>query len=794
MVRLTTYLAASFVIICVHLMSVSAHAQQDFAGYNEESVGVMDYSDSEAAGTAPVPGDNGSDMVVPEESAEAPSATPPSDGAGEGGTETGDALPEADADGAVSATLGDETGADMSMDASADAPSAELAPQVSDDEALPSKAASQKKKGDLSRQERPDWEWGAVRHHTAWSSTSGLMDIKEAGSNEMGTLAMGIFAGYFKYSDYLIKGDENTSMAGSLNLRATVWKYLEIHSAIRTFANHNTREYPQLFQTIGDLQLGAKGFYGINELVTVGLDLNFNFMNAVGDVGMDWSGTSVGIDALATFDFAAISEQVPLRAHLMLGYMFDNAYNIIEDIEKAGGGCGTDNDGDDEVEYTGCLSPVERTALGIDRNDQFHIGIGLDAALPYVSPMLEYHMDIPVNRQDFTCPQIPESYDSCMADAGAQSMRQWLNIGVRAFPPVKGLAVDFGVEAGVAGYAPSVHELAAQEPYMIKFGISYQLNPFEEPETIEVEKIVKVPVPAEEPARGAQIVGMVHDTESAETPVADAIIVYEGLELNPQLTSEAGRFNSYELPAGDVTVFVSAEGYEEQRFVVTMPETGFIEQLFPLVRRPMMGVVTLQVLDSKDEPVPEMTVQVSGMTNETLLTDSEGKVMLETEAGEVNFVVSDEKYLHKQVTVDVKPDSHEKATMTLKTKGKTVLAEVKKDRIRIRRKIHFRTNAEVINENSYPLLDEVADILQKNPQIKLVEIQGHSDDRGNREHNVELSQKRADAVRQYLINAGVSGERLTAKGFGPSRPLAPNVINTGRAKNRRVEFHIKQVE
>jgi outer membrane protein OmpA-like peptidoglycan-associated protein len=783
MVRLSDYLAASILLVIGIFFSTTVRAQQDLAGYNEESAGVLDYSDAEAAGTAPLADDEDPDAVVSDES----DAQTESDGV-------------IDAEMATAAEV-DETGSvDVSTTDAAEAGG--VAEQQKDDE-LPVDAAAidtDFEAGNVfddvkGRENRMDWEWGAMRYHTGWASSAGLMDIKLAGSNAPGTLSMGIFAGYFKYSDYLIKGDVNTAMAGTLNFRATVWKYLELHTAIHTYANHNTAEYPRLFQTIGDIQIGAKGFYSFNKLITAALDLHFNILNAVGSVGMRWSGTSVGIDSLATFDFTSISEQVPVRAHLMLGYIFDNSYKISEDVEAAGGGCGSDLDNDGEVEYTGCLSPVERTALGIDRNDQVHLGVGFDGLLPYVSPILEWHLDIPVNRQGFTCPQIPGSYDACMADAGAKGMRQWLNIGVRGLPPVKGLAIDFGVEVGLAGYAPSVHELAAQEPYMIKFGLSYQLNPFEKPPKCEpVEKVAAATPPPEEVVRGAQIVGMVHDSESIESPIGDAVVVYDGLELNPQVTSAAGRFNSYELPAGDVALVVSAPNYEEQQFVVTVPESGFVEQLFPLVRKPMKGVVTVRLVDDKGEPVPEMEVYVSGTMEGTFTSDAEGQVMLEADAGTLTFIVSNDAYMHKQISVELKPDTHEKATMELKKKGKQALAEVKKDRIRIRRKIHFRTNSDVINENSFSLLDEVADILLKNPQIQKVEIQGHTDDRGNRDHNVELSQKRAESVREYLIRAGVSGDRLDAKGFGPNRPIAPNVIDTGRAKNRRVEFHILQAE
>ncbi len=92
-----------------------------------------------------------------------------------------------------------------------------------------------------------------------------------------------------------------------------------------------------------------------------------------------------------------------------------------------------------------------------------------------------------------------------------------------------------------------------------------------------------------------------------------------------------------------------------------------------------------------------------------------------------------------------------------------------------------------IRPEAYPFLDEVADILRKNPQIK-VEIQGHTDSVGPAEYNLKLSQRRAEAVRRYLIDKGIAPERLIAKGYGESHPIAPNDTAAGRAQNRRVIF------
>ena len=82
-------------------------------------------------------------------------------------------------------------------------------------------------------------------------------------------------------------------------------------------------------------------------------------------------------------------------------------------------------------------------------------------------------------------------------------------------------------------------------------------------------------------------------------------------------------------------------------------------------------------------------------------------------------------------------------------------------------------------------LDDVADGLKKHPRLK-VELQGHTDSRGPDAYNLTLSQKRADAVRAYLIKDGVPATQITAKGYGEGQPIADNKTDAGRAQNRRV--------
>ena len=77
------------------------------------------------------------------------------------------------------------------------------------------------------------------------------------------------------------------------------------------------------------------------------------------------------------------------------------------------------------------------------------------------------------------------------------------------------------------------------------------------------------------------------------------------------------------------------------------------------------------------------------------------------------------------------------------------------------------------------------------PDIK-VWVTGHTDSVGDREYNIRLSQQRADVVIEYLVGKGMDRARLTAIGFGYSQPVADNATEEGRAKNRRIEFRVRE--
>jgi outer membrane protein OmpA-like peptidoglycan-associated protein len=113
-------------------------------------------------------------------------------------------------------------------------------------------------------------------------------------------------------------------------------------------------------------------------------------------------------------------------------------------------------------------------------------------------------------------------------------------------------------------------------------------------------------------------------------------------------------------------------------------------------------------------------------------------------------------------------------------------------RIFIFGKVQFRTGSTEIDRNSEPLVDQIAQALAANPQVKRVRIEGHTDNVGGTAANQKLSEQRAAAVKTALVKRGVDGDRLDARGFGETRPIGPNESPGGRQRNRRVEFVIAE--
>ena len=129
----------------------------------------------------------------------------------------------------------------------------------------------------------------------------------------------------------------------------------------------------------------------------------------------------------------------------------------------------------------------------------------------------------------------------------------------------------------------------------------------------------------------------------------------------------------------------------------------------------------------------------------------------------------------------------------LKAKLQGTQAQVKKEGnalvINLPGGVTFASDSANITSSFYSALNGIAQSLNNYPETR-IQVNGYTDSTGNDGHNQELSQRRANAVAQYLIAQGVSSNRIVANGFGSSNPIASNSTQEGRLQNRRVEIKI----
>lgn len=117
-------------------------------------------------------------------------------------------------------------------------------------------------------------------------------------------------------------------------------------------------------------------------------------------------------------------------------------------------------------------------------------------------------------------------------------------------------------------------------------------------------------------------------------------------------------------------------------------------------------------------------------------------------------------------------------------------ARVEKGQIKILERVEFENNSAKIRPESDRILQAVLAVMKEHPEFNKLGVEGHTDNRGGANHNLDLSRRRAASVMKWLTDHGVEAGRLSSKGFGMTKPIDSNDSDAGRQNNRRVEFHI----
>jgi len=369
---------------------------------------------------------------------------------------------------------------------------------------------------------------------------------------------------------------------------------------------------------------------------------------------------------------------------------------------------------------------------GNDVSNHLPIGLGIEAPTKYLTLLTELYTEQPLD--------------------SAQNGDIWLGPGLRLTLP-SGINFDFGAEFLILKQEDDLRESLHR---MFTVGISWS-----PPE--------KKHVPM------GDVAGLVKDAETGQGIVAD--VSYKGPEMGVLSAGTLG-FTIDSLDPGVYTFEVTADGYETAKKTAIVSDGATTQVNFEL--EPSLVTLSGTVHDREtDTGLSAILTFLEPQMPDVTTDASTGIYEIELKPGTYRIEVSSEGYLPQTASIIVGDDGEVKDFDLIK-KGMKITF----------RGVNFETGKSIILTESYPILDEAAQILKDNPGIR-VEIGGHTDSRGSDSNNLNLSQDRAAAVRLYLIkNHEIESNRLIAKGYGETQPVAPNDTEENMYKNRRVEFTI----
>jgi outer membrane protein OmpA-like peptidoglycan-associated protein len=610
------------------------------------------------------------------------------------------------------------------------------------------------------------------------SGPSGLFRLVTSDIGKRHSLRLAYHLEFFRAGDFLVKPDTHTRFIGTLAASYTPWRYLEFFANLKSQANSNerndpNRQDPEVILAMGDFAFGGKFQYPLAPYFSLGANFELKFFNSVGGVSIEGKATSAYLGTLLSFDLEPLVS-VPLRFHLNAGMMIDNTNELSE-----------------FTNYSLASLQVEKFALGIQPS-RFQIKFGIDLSLRRwvgfgLSPIIEANVDIATGEPDpdFNHPRfVGNNRPLSPADIDGRATA-WLTVGVRA-NPVRGLMTELGFDIGIQspgyGHGPPV------APWNMIFSVGYAYDVTATGTMVKAEPVIKTVV-KEVPPQVGKIRGRITNAKTAE-PVEGAIVTFPGKDMTGLSSDPDGSFLSYGFPEGELTVVVRHPDFRPARVKTTIKagqETRIEVPLMPAP--PKVSKISGQVVNAAGSPVSS-TINITGTESRTITTGAGGAFELPLKPGNYTVVAEATGYFRKAQQVALTGGASAPLQFKLSARPKRSLVQVTKNQIVIKRKVHFATGTANLMPDSMQLLDSIVDVLASNPGITLVEVQGHTDNRGSAASNMRLSQARASAVMDYLVRGGIADSRLRARGYGPTKPKAPNITPGMRAKNRRVEFVI----
>jgi OOP family OmpA-OmpF porin len=594
----------------------------------------------------------------------------------------------------------------------------------------------------------------------------GVYNVISAEAGEPLVLRFALYGAYFNKSDFPVLRANTEYEIGTLTLGFSPLRWLDLYvgteaSAVNSTGTSGTN--PSFISELGDFWGGVKIGGYVAKPLALAIDLRGEAYSGVGTTGI--GAAAFMPTGVFTLDFLKVSK-APIRFHLNIGGQFGNL-NALAPKNAAG--------------QTLALTAPEQFALGWTKYNQLRGGAALELPFPVITPFVEYTIVYPISAQNLLGPdQVPVSV--------ASSLPQQIDFGFRV-TALRDLSFLVG---GSATMQQSVAIGVPILPYWLLFGgLTYNVDlaPHGPTRIIETRSTGEAPMAN---ALQGNVHGTVTETET-KVPIPNAIVQSSIPDQGPVATNALGQYQGYPSAAGPVDLTVSKEGYKAT-IAHALIQAGQIAVADVALERELK-VATLRVVvhGARGRPLAA-TVTVIGpqaFQKELAIPESGTGELALPSAGRYELKVTSKGHLAQEHHTDVALGQTNSVEFTLLPEPKKSALIVSGKTIKLKKQIHFQANSAKILPDSAAILAEIASYIVTHDVGKL-RVEGFTDNIGGKARNLKLSQSRADAVMQHLIDDGIPAEKLEAVGYGDQKPVAPNLTARGRALNRRVEFVILQ--
>ena len=177
---------------------------------------------------------------------------------------------------------------------------------------------------------------------------------------------------------------------------------------------------------------------------------------------------------------------------------------------------------------------------------------------------------------------------------------------------------------------------------------------------------------------------------------------------------------------------------------------------------------------------------IGGDTESTLLGAGIGAAVGAAAGAGIGRMMDNQEEAMRRELAAVEATNAEERAATIRREGNLLAVTLRGD-------VTFATGSAVVQPGLHDELNRIAKVLQQYPQTRIL-VEGHTDAVGSETSNMELSQRRAEAVKNLLVQKGVAPSRVSAMAYGETQPIAPNDTAAGRQRNRRVEIKIEPAQ